>query len=296
MQSEPGIDMRIFIVGVPRSGTTLVQSLLAAHGKTTSFTESHFFSRHFAFLPLLSRPILTKYPGPRLREFFSENDERPPKAAGWFDAKGRRAFLPFLTRPATRQFFRVLDELTLRRDRSIWVEKTPKHLRYIPLIETVSERRTCFIHVIREGLEVVASLHGASQSWERPYDLDACVRRWNRDVGFSLKRITATNDHFVFYEDLTSQPEETLRQLLAALGVGWEPDILERYGRASDRLITRREAWKEGVGRSIRRSRTSDRALTPEQRDRVMRALRHGLYDRLRERAGRPSSETSAHG
>ncbi len=41
------IEGRIFVVGAPRSGTTLVQSLIASHSQVTSFTESHFFSRHF---------------------------------------------------------------------------------------------------------------------------------------------------------------------------------------------------------------------------------------------------------
>ena len=43
MQTAP--KQRIFLVGCPRSGTTLLQSLLAAHPDITSFPESHFF-RH----------------------------------------------------------------------------------------------------------------------------------------------------------------------------------------------------------------------------------------------------------
>ena len=37
------IKKRIFIVGCPRSGTTLLQSLLAAHPLICSFPETHFF-------------------------------------------------------------------------------------------------------------------------------------------------------------------------------------------------------------------------------------------------------------
>ncbi|MGL4503377.1 MAG: sulfotransferase family protein, partial [Planktothrix sp.] len=37
------IKNRIFLVGCPRSGTTLLQSLLAAHPQIASFPESHFF-------------------------------------------------------------------------------------------------------------------------------------------------------------------------------------------------------------------------------------------------------------
>lgn len=37
------IEGRFFIVGFPRSGTTLLQSLLAAHPQIASFPESYFF-------------------------------------------------------------------------------------------------------------------------------------------------------------------------------------------------------------------------------------------------------------
>jgi hypothetical protein len=297
---SPEIDSRIFVVGVPRSGTTLVQSLLAAHSTTTSFTESHFFDRHFKLLPLTSKAILTRDPDPRLHEFLVENGEEPPDAAAWFGAQNRgvlwlRPFLPFQTGSATLRLLRVLDELTLRRRRSSWIEKTPRHLRYIHFLQGVSgpQSRLRFVHVIRNGLEVVASLHQASKSWESSYNLESCARRWNAEVGYSLRRIMAPTDHFVFYEELTSRPEATLRRLLVALGLDWEPDILERYGGVSDRLITKREkAWKANVGRGIWRSSASDRALTGEQRQRVSRILRPGLYEQIFEGAQRRAGET----
>jgi hypothetical protein len=264
-----------------------------------SFTESHFFERHFTHLPLLSKWVLTQNPAPRVRAFLAENGGDVPDAALWFEEEGRRdlrwrCLLPFRTRPVAGRLLQILDAMALDHGRSSWIEKTPKNLRYIPLLESVSRPgpRPHFVHVIRDGLEVVASLHHASQYWEDPHDLSACIRRWNRDVSLSLRRFGAPTDHFVFYEELTAQPEATLRRLLAALGFGWEPDILERYTRTSDRLITQQETWKEGVGRRIGPSGTSDRALTQEQRDRVTRSLRRRLYDQLRERVERSGQES----
>ncbi len=302
-----GIERRIFIVGVPRSGTTLVQSLLAAHSDMTSFTESHFFDRHFTHLPgprripALSRPILTRDPVPRLREFLAENKEDPPAAAQWFEGGGPlrgRPLVPFQTLPVARQLLRVLDELALARGKRGWIEKTPRHLRYLPFLERVSGSephpagvpgpRTDFIHMIRDGLETVASLHEASKSWEKAYDLETCVRRWNEDVKFSLDRVGSSRDHFVFYEELTAQPEAALRELFSSLGLDWQPNILEEYAGTSDGLITGQEIWKANVGRSIHRSATSDRVLTAEQRQQVTESLHHDLYGQLREGLGRP--------
>jgi len=36
---------RIFLVGCPRSGTTLLQSMLARHDRVFTFPESHLFAR-----------------------------------------------------------------------------------------------------------------------------------------------------------------------------------------------------------------------------------------------------------
>ena len=288
------IERRIFIVGVPRSGTTLVQSLLAAHGALTSFTESHFFDRHFRLLAPSSRALLVSDPGPRLREFLAENDEPPPAAAAWFGAAevglGARALLPLRTRPAARRLLGVLDELARRRGAAGWVEKTPRHLRYLPFLERLlaGAGRPLFVHVIRQGLEVVASLKRASRDWERPYDLAACARRWNADVAFSLRRIGAPGDRFVFYEELTERPAAVLERLCVGLGLDWQPRALERYAGASGRLVTDEErGWKGGVGRGIRPSATAERTLSAEERRRVARLLRPDLYARLRDRAGR---------
>jgi hypothetical protein len=291
---ETGIAGRIFVVGVPRSGTTLVQSLLAAHDEVTSFTESHLFARHFTLLPGSSRAVLTRDPGPRLRRFLAENGVAAPAAAAWFDHSATRPLLPFRTAAAGRRLLRVLDEMAAGRSAPVWVEKTPRHLRYLPFLGRLAATgpRTCFVHVIRDGLDVVASLRAASRSWERAYDLEECARRWNDDVAFSLGRVGSPNDRFVLYEELTDDPEPVLRRLVAALGLAWQPQMLERDSVASGRLVTAAEAdWKGGVGRPIERSVGARARLTEDERRRAERLLNTDLYDTLRERVGRLEAE-----
>jgi hypothetical protein len=284
------IQRRIFIVGVARSGTTLVQSLLATHTEVTSFTESHFFYRHFTHVPLRTLPILTKNPIRRVRDFLAENSEAPTAASQWLEVKGRgplraKPLRPFFTTAVARRLVELLDELALRRGFSSWLEKTPWHIRYIRLLERVcSDRPPEFVHVVRHGLDVVASLHKASQTWERSYDLDECVTRWNDEVALTLDRIDQPRHHIVLYEKLASEPEPTMRRLLRELDVEWQSEMLEGYGRTSDGLVTDDEPWKAGVGRSISRSESSRQALTDQQRERVQTALRADLYDRIAQR------------
>jgi hypothetical protein len=285
------IRARVFVVGVPRSGTTLLQSLLAAHSAVTSFTESHFFSRHYSLLPLLGAPVLVRDPSPRVAAFLAENGESPPDAAAWFAGAGGRALRvpalrPLVSRTAARRFVRVLDELASRRGKPVWVEKTPRHLRYGPFLKRLCGPGTHVVHVVRDGLEAVASLRAASQRWERPYDLAECVRRWNADTSFSLGRVGAPSAHFVFYEDLATRPETVLPPLLAAIGLSWERDVLDRYGDASRGLVTAEESWKKGVSSGIRPSGTSGHALTADEREAARRGLRSELYEEIRRRTG----------
>lgn len=289
--TRPTIDRRIFVVGVPRSGTTLVQSLLAAHSRVTSFTESHLFSRHFTLLAGGSRAMLVRDPGPRLLEFLGENEAGPVPGPVISPEDLARVSPPVLVRPlrtraVARQLVQVFDNLAGLRSREIWVEKTCRHLRYAPYLDRLlgPTQRPHFVHVIRNGLEVVSSLHAASQHWERPYDVAECARRWNADVTFSLGRADAPNDHFVFYEDLTANPEDTLARLLSALGLSWEADLLAAYPTAARRLVTRAESWKGSVGREIRRSETSHRLLTSTERMQGARLLDGELYARVHER------------
>ena len=276
---------RIFVVGTPRSGTTLVQSLLASHSRATSFTESHFFSRHFAVLPVVGTTVLTRDPRPRVREFLAENEIA---ASEDLDRLFSVRILPSMVRarPIARAFLDLLDVTARERGASAWLEKTPRHLLYVSFLEKLNEvGQAChFVHVVREGLATVASLHKASQSWEVPYDVATCIRRWNRDLSLSLRRVSSPNDHFVFYEDLTSDPEATLMRLLSSLGLPWEAAILEEYAHTSRSLITPEEAWKQDVSRTISASTTSETAFRSERKEVISRSLRQDLYAELYER------------
>ena len=283
--TRPGITGRIFVVGVPRSGTTLLQALLAAHDDVTSFTESHLFDRPFAAVPGLG-PTLASDPTPRLAEFLDENDAPALDAADWFGPPPPRALrwrglMPMHTRQVARRLVDVLDELAIHRGSPVWLEKTPRHLRSIPLLERVCDDGipTRFVHVVRHGLETVASLYRASTHWERAYDIDVCVRRWNRDLSLTVGRLGAPGHHVVLYEALTADPEAVLRPLLAALDLPWQSEILTGYGTAANDVVTSGEQWKNDVGREIRPSATAEQALDPDQRERVAAMLRRDLYD-----------------
>lgn len=289
--SQPPIRGRVFVVGPPRSGTTLVQSLLAAHSQVTSFTESHVFSRHFRTLPSLGflppMAVSTSDPTARIHDFLQENGVTSPShtEAVTFSRRGR--FLPSSATALAKEFLQLLDRLAAERGADHWIEKTPRHLYAVPFLARLSEA-TCpthFVYVVRDGLEVVASLHRASQAWSHPYDLATCVRRWNHDAALCLRflrRFPKARHHAVVYEDLADATETHLARLLDRLELPWQPELLQRYGSQSRRWVTDEETWKSDVGRPIRPSATSEQQLSAEQRRRLRGALHGDLYGRLR--------------
>ena len=289
---------RLFLVGVPRSGTTLLQALLAAHPQVTSFTESHLFSRPFRRVPGVGL-VLTSDPTPRLVEFLTENGASASEVAPWFGPPtpaelGSRLGRASHTKDVAVRLVAVLDNLGLQRGSPVWLEKTPRHLHAIDLLESVCDDGvpTRFVHLFRDGLQTVASLYAASRSWPESYELGTCIDRWNRDLEQSARYLDRSNHHFVCYETLTRDPEAVLRALFAALDLPWEASVLNDFGGVTDDLKTSDETWKGRVNRAIRPSATANDVLDERQREQVLGSLRRDAYDRLRRHAlGEPGGE-----
>ena len=275
---------RIFVVGAPRSGTTLVQSLLAAHDRATSFTETHFFNRHFRNLPPSGQTILVRDPNPRVAEFLAENGATggQPLAVPGGPLRALR------TRSVARQLIGLLDGLARERGRDVWIEKTPMHLHYTHFLEDLlqGEGQPRFVHVARQGAPTVASLFFASQHWPRSYSLSECIARWNGDLRLSIERVGERRHHVVFYEELIRAPEAVLRPLLAFLELDWQPSLLVRDSRTAASLITEAETWKKRLDEPLEPRPSKEERLDEAQRELIARQLEPQLYGRLRELAG----------
>jgi hypothetical protein len=240
---------RIFLVGCPRSGTTLLQSLLAAHPQITSFPESKFFDylnpryepkrRVLGMASKAAKAQLGKF----LREMGREDmGERLPRHA-------------IFASQYTRAFLGILDTLCQTRGKSIWIEKSPPHLRNIAYIQTlVKEAR--FIHILRNGADVVASLYEVTRkypksAWGNPWSLDKCIDWWIEDIQISLRHRQESNHTLVRYEDLVEDPKSILMELCQFIGVDFYESMLQGYGDVAKQVSLDREPWKALVSYKI---------------------------------------------
>ncbi len=271
---------RIFIVGCPRSGTTLLQSLLAAHPDIISFPESHFY-RHL----LERRTPLRQWLGlasrgakPRLEEFLHE--------IGQTDTQQWIPRLALFAQHYNRAFIHLLDTLTREAGKPIWIEKTPGHLHYIPFI-AAHVREARFIHILRNGADVVASLyevtHRHPHLWHGARTVDQCVERWIQDAQVSLQYRHDSRHQIVYYEHLVAQPQLALEGLCDFIGVSFEPAMLDNYQAASQAVVLQTEHWKASVSNAIKSGNAEKfyRLFNEQQRRYILEHVSVVDYDPL---------------
>ncbi|HZX76375.1 sulfotransferase [Lysobacter sp.] len=279
---------RVFVVGCPRSGTTLLQSLLHAHSDIHSLPETHFFQHLLASEE--SRMCGADDVEPRRHR--RECRRRTLAAAGWVvRRRARRAWQALAAaglaiepprgieawrlRAHARAFTAAMDRACRARCTSVWVEKTPDHLFYIAAIQAlIPDAR--FLHVVRDGAEVAASLHHAARQYApwRPFlDVERCVDRWERATTESLRWLDDPLHRLVRYEDLVASPQSTLRGVLNFIGCRDDAGLWQRYPRSATELIAADEPWKQGNLQPITPRRQFEAVFDDAQQQRVHERL-----------------------
>lgn len=245
---------RLFLVGCPRSGTTLLQSLIAAHPNVTSFPESHFFVRLYSTRGLMRHLGLASRMARSAMEAYFEDIGA--------EACYQNHTSSFMLRATTvcRTFIRTLDDLARQKGASFWLEKTPRHLHHISDIEALVPK-THVIHLLRRGEDTIASLYHAMnkyvEKWGGPVSIDECCRRWKHDIECSLRYAGKRGHTLVTYEQVVERTESTLRQIADDAGCTYDPSMTEDYAEASDEVIQSDEEWKEETSREIEQRRSA---------------------------------------
>jgi len=220
-----------FIVGSPRSGTTLLRLMLDSHPQLAIPPET-------GFLP----PALGSLFGSdeRQRHSFSEAIINfPPDAPGWQDfgiepdafMSELQMITPFHVDEAIRCFYRMY-AARFRKDR--WGDKTPSYGRHMRAIERVLPE-ACFIHIIRDGRDVALSLRDL---WFSPgRDMTTLARQWRRDICATRRQSLGCRRYLELrYESLVLDPETCLRDICDFIEIDYDPAMKNYHRRAPGRL------------------------------------------------------------
>ena len=213
---------RAFIVGCPRSGTTLVQAMLARHPDVFSLQETRIFEALLGGVPArwgdrgaragrrwYHRAGLAQAWGrARLRELeqaYGTGRPRRPEPVRWT--------------ACVRRYVALLDHAAEAAGKSHWVEKTPNHLLFLDEINArIPDAR--FVHVLRDGADVIASLTDADlhqQTTAFAGGVAQWTRRWNHAMQLHRAHMDDPRHLLLCLEDLVADPAgewERLRRFL----------------------------------------------------------------------------------
>jgi hypothetical protein len=231
----------LFIVGCPRSGTTLLQRLLDCHAQLAITPETHWIPRWFHDRQgkgitadgRVSKKLLRKLAAhPR----FAELGVSPRKEHFRVPREGRVSYASFVS-----SLFDLYGE---EQGKPLVGDKTPGYAREVATLHDLWPNAK-FVHLIRDGREVALSImnwprardwnagEGAARfrTWaEAPLLTAALWWEWHvrlaREAGDALG--TALY-HEVRYEALVDSPEEECRTVCDFLGIASDDDLLPKY-------------------------------------------------------------------
>lgn len=262
--------MRLFLVGCPRSGTTLLQSMISAHPNVFSLPETHFF-----------RSIRPKR---KIIEFLKMTDHSMAGVQKLLELGCNMREIPkwpwrlFVER-LVQAFVILLDEKANREQADAWLEKTPIHLHYINLIERYIPD-ALFVHIIREGKETIASLYEVTnqypEMWGGKRSIVVCLNRWMADVQISLSVKSRPNHYFVFYDALIENPEAVLKNLCERLGLIYKNIMVDGFHESFEKIRVKDAFYTNGAGQQIYKHSQSkfDTVLSNAQRSYVFHSLK----------------------
>jgi tetratricopeptide (TPR) repeat protein len=205
----------VLILGMPRSGTTLVEQIVSMHPEVGAGGELHFWNQR----------------GAEWHRSVADGHEKP-LVSPEFLAKAAAEYLDLL-RSIAPTAARVTD-------------KMPFNFLWAGLIHAAFPRAT-IIHCRRDAIDTALSIHQTHflPSLAFPTggtELVAYFRSYQRLIGHWRSVLPADRFLEVDYEDLTREPEPVIRRIIAACGLPWHDACLRP--ESNPRAVNTPSKWQ----------------------------------------------------
>jgi hypothetical protein len=240
----------VFIIGCPRSGTTLLQRLVDAHPRLTIIHETHWIPKWYykarkqtprgCVNRKLIRYLLQRRKFARLGISRAELEQ-------WIRSGEPVSYADFVGR--------VFDRYGEARGKPLVGDKTPAYARNVDLLHTLWPKAK-FVHLMRDGRDVCLSainwrkpgrLLRRASSWREDPDITAALWwEWHvRMARLSRKSLSEDLYYEMRYESLVVQPAEECAKLCAFLGLAYDEAMLRFYEtrRRNAPGLDAKEAW-----------------------------------------------------
>ncbi len=230
----------IFIVGVGRSGTSLLQSILNAHSKICFVPEINYIRRFLVNNTLEKRfrrqgndAIVDMIAKDRLINRLN------------LDIINILKNINFDGHNISYEIYCILLKKYLQKEKKeIIGDKNPRSIEYLPIIKKYFPD-VLIINIIRDPRDVLLSKMKADWSKNRSMYLHILINEIQLRLGIKYKYIFGNNYHEIYYEKLLKEPKETITNICDFIGVDYEETMLE-YSESAKQLVTNDELqWKK---------------------------------------------------
>lgn len=225
-----------FVVGVGRSGTTLLRLMLDAHPQIAIPPETHFVSD---LIELEGRGagvdrLVAAVVGARTWEDFGLAPDALRETIAGRDATDAAGVL--------RAFYALYAQA---HGKPRWGDKTPGYVKRMrPIAELLVEAR--FVHLIRDGRDVAISRRARGMGGSKP--VAAVAELWRRRIENARRQAKRLGPRYLElrYEDLVAEPEPVLRRVCEHIELEYAPAMLRHHERAGERLAELGDLAAEG--------------------------------------------------
>lgn len=228
------VERPIFIIGVHRSGTTLLRYMLNSSPRIYIPPESDFIPYFFLRDPMaklsekrlahILQTIFTRY------RFVREWQGEPPDASAFLEAMPSRTPAGLLT-----ALYRTYAD---QHGAVRWGDKTPIYTSYVDLIHRMFPQAQ-FVHIIRDGRDVGLSMLDKWGQKEFHIDLYFTARNWVkriRQAQTAGARLGPNLYRELRYERLVQYSERELQSLCDFLGETYVPEMAQPHILGRERI------------------------------------------------------------
>ena len=276
-------DRLVFLIGSPRSGSTLLSRVLGAHSAICAPEEPHLITpiAHLGYYDSVERapydPIITRAAARQLVAALPGGEPQYLAALrAYTDAIYRGLFDGEVAAGAARASL-LLDKTPAYALSLDFLARLYPEARYLVLTRHPIAVWSSFVDSFFDGDDHVAHQH------------NPLLERYVPAIARFL-RTTSVSHHSVQYENLVQEPEATSREICTFLGIEFEPDMVD-YGAAPDARGESTRGLGDPTG-VAQQSRPTTASLSKWARAATGKPDRVGLYREILARLDDEDLET----